>query len=170
MLTKLKNGELKTQLILRVKPVWVNKNALQERLQKSLADNIPVGFEKEKTKTQAAHGVENLAVGKIFSASAHWYILTQNEDSVEEPSSPTFANPCAPTILEKYSMHVPVKHNFSTIFERPTFKVKMDKIKTYASGIFKIKSDGTPYTEKVQRDNSGLDPKFIKKYIITLDS
>ena len=135
-----------------------------------MADKIPVGFEKEKTKTQAAHGVENLAVGKIFSASAHWYILTQNEDSVEEPSSPTFANPCAPTILEKYYMHVPVKHNFSTIFERPTFKGKIDKIKTYASGIFKRKSYGTPDTETVQWEKGGLDPKFIRKYIITLDS
>ena len=67
-------------------------------------------------------------------------------------------------------MHVPVKHNFSNIFERPTFKGKIDKIKTYASGIFKRKSDGTPDTENVQRENSGLDPKFIKKHIITLDS
>ena len=67
-------------------------------------------------------------------------------------------------------MHVPIKHNFSAIFERPTFKGKIDKIKTYASGIFKRKSDGTPDTEKVQQENGGLDTKFINKHKITLYS
>ena len=66
-------------------------------------------------------------MGEIFPASAHWCTLTPNEYSVEEPYNPTFANPRAPNILEEDSMPVPVKHNFSTIFERPTFKGKLTK-------------------------------------------
>ena len=95
---------------------------------------------------------------EIFPASSNWCTLTPNTDSLEEPSNPTFANPRAPTILEEDSMHVPVKHKFSTIFERPTFKGKIDKIKTYASGIFKRKSDGKPDTEKVQSEMVDLIP------------
>ena len=66
VLIKLKNGELKAELIFRGQPVSGNKNALWERLQKALADKIPVGFEKEKTKTKAAGGVENISVGEYF--------------------------------------------------------------------------------------------------------
>ena len=69
-----------------------------------------MGFEKEKTKTKAADGVENISVGEIFPASAHQCTLTPNEDSVEESSNPNFSNPRAPTILEEDSTHVPVKH------------------------------------------------------------
>ena len=57
---------MKAELIFRGQPVSGNKNALWERLQKALADKIPVGFEKEKTKTKAAGGVENISVGKYF--------------------------------------------------------------------------------------------------------
>ena len=63
VLMKLKNGDLKTELIFRGQTVSVNQNALWERMQKALAGEIPVGFEKEKTKTKAADGVENISVG-----------------------------------------------------------------------------------------------------------
>ena len=63
---KLKNVELKIELRLRGQTLSGNKNNIWERLQKALADKIPVGFEKEKTKTKAADGVEIYQWGKYF--------------------------------------------------------------------------------------------------------
>ena len=53
--------------------------------------------------------------------------LTPNEDSVEEPSNPTFANPHSPTILEEDSMHMPVKHNFQRYLKDLHLKEKLTK-------------------------------------------
>ena len=103
-------------------------------------NKVDEALSEKNKETQRGGGLQN------FASTARWNVLTPEETPIEEPLNPRFKNARAPTIPEEDSKHIPVKRNFSRIFDIPVFRALFNAIVTFANGRPKIKKDGTHET------------------------
>ena len=107
---------------------------------------------KRRKKHRRGNGLQN------FSSTARWTSLTPEETPVEEPLNLRFKNARTPTIPEEDSKHIPEKHNFARIFNRPVFRALFNAIVTFSNGRPKMKNDVTYETETKTQTNGYRDP------------
>ena len=159
---------LKDELKKRQLKVGGNKKSLQERLLTALESNVPTGKQitvQEKCKSKEK---EEIPVG--FPSTVYWKLLNHESECVDEPSNPTFKAPRAPTHPDRDALKVPMKYNFAETFDRPVWQGRMESPMTFASGIEKKNIDGSKMMENVTRKYGCLDPRFIKKHNLSVDS
>jgi len=104
----------------------------------------------------------------FFFETAHWEILTPDEISAEEPASPNFSTPRAPTIDGKDAAHVPLKYKFSDKIDCPIFTGLMNVAVKYVSGILKKRRDNSIETESKTRNKGCIREEFIEKHKISI--
>ena len=91
-------------------------------------NKVDEALSEKNKETQRGGGLHH------FASTARWTVLTPEETPVEQPLNPRFKNARAPTIPEEDSKHIPVKHNFARIFDRPVFRALFNAIVTFANG------------------------------------
>ena len=63
-----------------------------------------------------------------------------------------------------------MKNNFVETFDRPVWQGRMESPVLFSSGIPKKNSDGSNMIENVERKYGCLDPKFVEKHDLSVDS
>lgn len=125
-----------------------------------------------KKKTTPNNEDGNVEGMKAFAPSEYWKILSPNTTPIEEPNNPTFNNPRAPTIGEADAEHVPIKYNFSAVFDCPVFKGMIKVLKRFGrTRTIKNNEDGSYQTEdKGTRMEGCVWDEFMFKNNITIKS
>ena len=110
--------EIQKELKERNLRVTGNKAELLSRLRKGLSDKVPVGAKKaDRTEKKASN-----SLAAAFLSTVFWKPLVALEDIIVELKKSSFRKPLAPNINADQAEFVPVKHNFTDIFDRPEFK------------------------------------------------
>ena len=172
-LQKMSKPDLIHELKIRgqmAKKAW-NKATLMRGLLIALKDKKVVCGIIEQNRNKGIRGGKDKEagneVGKTFASTAKWRVLTPNEEVAEEPANDTFHLPRAPTIDERDTKYVPVKHNFDEIIDIPVFKGMVDRPERYANGTTKLNRDGSTKKERTLRNHGSIRPEFVKKHNIT---
>ena len=95
-------------------------------------------------------------------------MLHPNSQPIKEPTNDTFQNPRAPTISEKDSEFVPVKHNFDFKIVRPKFSGVLKVPELDRRGKKKKDKDKKDITLEEERTNGCVNPEFMEKHNLGL--
>ena len=173
ILVKLKVAELRLELRMRNCPVSGKKPELVCRLREALAKEIPVNVALQNKETDT--GKEKL--NQIFHPTAFWKELQCEKDATAEPENPTFNNAYAPTMKDAHATtmgggndYIPLKHNFTEIFERQEFDGKYEEVEKFANGTIKKHRDGSPILKVVRRTRGKPNLSFVKKHQLSSQS
>jgi type II secretory pathway component HofQ len=118
-----------------------------------------VSTDKVPAKNKSSKAAVNDMTG--FAPGAYWEQLNALEEAVDEPLN-TIRNARAPTV--DADAQVPVKHDFSEMFDRPSFEgtVRLQKLHNNNKGMFD--KNGNPIMMQVQRQKITTRSDFLAKH------